>query len=416
MGAITRWPGAVTLARTLDNITHSLVGVALSEVALRERAPTAQRRLFLAVGIVASNFPDLDLVYMGITPPPLGYLLHHRGHTHTILGLLPQGLMIVFLARLLPAARRLVPGDRLRLGALLAAGLFVHLLMDTSNSYGVHPFHPVDPRWYYGDAVFIFEPWLWLLPGVAVAWNGRSGVARVSIVGLLTLLPLGLARMGIVSIGSLGALFVAGIVLAWGARRLSARARAAAALAASAVFVAVLFTLSRRARAETIARLGPAISGEIVDVVLNANPASPQCWAVIAIEKDERGGEYVLHKGTLSLLPSWPPPTDCASHRLAGAHDTRSSGGGPLVWGAEIREPLERLRDLSERDCWVRAWLQFGRAPYFRDGEIADARFDNGRGDNFTAMTLRPEGEATRCPPNVTSWGIPREDLLEPSR
>ena len=49
-----------------------------------------ERRLFYAAGIVAANLPDLDLFYTAVTPAPLGYLLHHRGHTHTLVGLVVQ--------------------------------------------------------------------------------------------------------------------------------------------------------------------------------------------------------------------------------------------------------------------------------------------------------------------------------------
>jgi len=34
----------------------------------------------------------------------------------------------------------------------------------------VHPFYP---NWYCADAVFIFEPWLWVVLGVAAALNTR---------------------------------------------------------------------------------------------------------------------------------------------------------------------------------------------------------------------------------------------------
>jgi hypothetical protein len=86
---------------------------------------------------------------------------------------------------------------------------------------------------------------------------------------------------------------------------------------------------------------------------------------------------------------------------------------GP-AWAPPIREPLGRLRDLAARDCWVRAWLQFVRVPAFREREIHDLRFDNGGRDNFTALHLdtRPAG----CPPHVTSWTLPRADLLTPGR
>jgi membrane-bound metal-dependent hydrolase YbcI (DUF457 family) len=38
-----------------------------------------------------------------------------------------------------------------------ALGLLLHLGMDYLNVYGVHPFHPFDSRWRYGDMIFIVE-------------------------------------------------------------------------------------------------------------------------------------------------------------------------------------------------------------------------------------------------------------------
>ena len=81
----------------MDNLTHSLIGLALGELVDRalptnpdpQRGRT-RRRVLLATGALASNFPDLDLVLTPLLAPPLGYLLHHRGHTHTLLFALPQ--------------------------------------------------------------------------------------------------------------------------------------------------------------------------------------------------------------------------------------------------------------------------------------------------------------------------------------
>ena len=76
---------------------------------------------------------------------------------------------------MLPPLRRAIraAGAR-RFWALVAASLAGHLVLDSWNTYGVHPFWPVDSRWYYGDAIFIFEPWLWLLLGMAAAANART--------------------------------------------------------------------------------------------------------------------------------------------------------------------------------------------------------------------------------------------------
>jgi len=397
----------------VDNLTHSFVGAALAELALRDGPTPAPRRLFLAAGVVASNFPDVDLLYVGITPPPLGYLLHHRGHTHTLVGLLAQAALLVFLWYLLPATRRLAAADRTRLLALIVVSLAGHLLMDASNTYGVHPFYPFDSRWYYGDAIFIFEPWLWIVLGAAAATNARHRLNRAGLVALVLLPPIFLVSLDVISAGTLGALVATGLVLAWAGRSLSPRARAAAALAASALFVAMMLGLSRVAEARSLDLLGPARPGQVADVILNPDPASPLCWTVIVVEKDEH--EYGLHRGTLSLLPAWQPPTACASYRRRGLGDSRWSGGDRLVWSERVRLPIEGLRQLASRDCWVKAWLQFGRAPLVREGMILDLRFQDGRRDNFTTMKLRSGPEVAACPANMTHWALPRADLLEVS-
>ena len=395
----------------MDNLTHSFVGAALAELALRDGALPGPRRLFLAAGVVASNFPDADLLYVGITPPPLGYLLHHRGHTHTLVGLLVQAALLALLCHLLPATCRLAAADRSRLLALIPVSLAVHLVMDASNSYGVHPFHPFDSRWYYGDAIFIFEPWLWIVLGAAAAANARGRLSRAGLAALVLLPLILVVSIDVISAGTLAALVATGLVFARAGRSFSQRARAAAALTTCALFVAVMFGLSRVAEARAIELLGPARPGQVKDVVLNPNPASPLCWAVIVLETNEH--EYGLHRGTLSLLPAWQPPTACASHRRPGLGESRWSGGNRLVWSEEVRQPIEGLRQLASRDCWVKAWLQFGRAPLVRDGMILDLRFQDGPRENFTAMRLRAGPEAAACPANMTHWAMPRADLLQ---
>ena len=182
----------------------------------------------------------------------------------------------------------------------------------------------------------------------------------------------------------------------------------------AAVFIGGLFALSAAAEAQARAQVAPHARGTVVDTILNPNPADPLCWMAIAIEKNEAEGEYVFHRGTLSLAPRWRPATTCASHRF-----TRRSETGAAVadaWDPPLRQPLEVLRSLAARDCRVRAWMQFGRAPAVADGRIYDLRFEEGARGNFTAMTLGPGAGRPECPPYVTSWGMPRADLLEGSR
>jgi inner membrane protein len=133
---------------------------------------------------------------------------------------------------------------------------------------------------------------------------------------------------------------------------------------------------------------------------------------VIVVERDDGAGEYGLQPGTLSVAPSWLAPTACASHRFGASRSYRIVDGR-LVLYEDVRQPLETLRALHDRDCGARAWLQFGRAPRLVDGQIVDLRFDRG-GDNFTAMRLRAGPDAANCPPHLTRWEPPRADLLVP--
>ena len=75
----------------MDNVTHTLAGLVLAEAAVRLRARTTgseaspRFRAFAAVSsLIAANLPDFDLLYTGVGGDRLAYMLHHRGHTHTV--------------------------------------------------------------------------------------------------------------------------------------------------------------------------------------------------------------------------------------------------------------------------------------------------------------------------------------------
>jgi inner membrane protein len=398
----------------VDNITHTLVGIALADVVTRGRATKTERRVSVGAGIIGANLPDIDLAYSAITPPaPLGYLLHHRGHTHTVLGVAVLALGLIAAYRLLPGVRRMPFGDRVRFWLLIAGALASHLLLDALNSYGVHPFHPFDSAWYFGDAVFIFEPWLWIVLGIAAAWNARGRFASAAVWLPIVILPVAIVSMGIIPIEAAVALAIVGAIYSAAVRRLPPRARAGVALTATVLIIAALSGLSRLARREVAESLTPELRGRPIDVVLTPNPASPLCWAFIGIELDEEKGEYVLRRGTLSLTPAWKAPTACASHRFAGPRRVRTIGGGRIALTDEMHQSLAQLRQLARSNCTVRGWLQFGRAPVIADGKIFDLRFGDRIGQNFSYMTLTSGQESSVCPPFLPGWGTPRADLLD---
>jgi inner membrane protein len=392
----------------VDNITHSLVGVALADLAIGRRATKGQRPLFVGAGIVAANLPDIDIAYSWITPAPLGYLLHHRGHTHTVVGLAVLALVMVAAYWSFPSIRKLRLAGRFRFWLLIAIALASHLALDSLNSYGIHPFYPFDNRWYFGDAVFILEPWLWLILGVAAAWNAHGRLARGAAALVMLAVVFAAALAGVVPLAAVAALATIGGAFALIALRLSPYSRTAAAVILCAAIVAGFMATSRIARSAVLEALATELRGGVLDVILTPNPSSLLCWETIAIELRETDGEYVLWRGTLSLMPARKAPTACASHQFGGARDARMIGNGQLALRDEIHQPLGRLRALAERDCWARAWLRFGRAPVIEGDALIDLRFSERPGREFTYMRVAREG----CPSNVPTWAMPRADLL----
>ena len=150
----------------MDNFTHSLVGVAASKAGLEKLSPATG-----ALCLLAANAPDADIaaVFFG---DRWTYLHHHRGITHSIVGTLVIALalpLIFFLIdRVIARVRGTIPSTRLK--GLILASLVVsatHPLMDWTNNYGIRPLLPWSAKWFYGDLVFIIDPYIWFLIGGA---------------------------------------------------------------------------------------------------------------------------------------------------------------------------------------------------------------------------------------------------------
>jgi inner membrane protein len=152
----------------MDNLCHTLVGAALGEAGLKRRT-----RFGNATLMIASNLPDIDVLVFASGTPSVAF---RRGWTH---GVLAQALLPILLTTIvLAVARRRParPGDLpVRAGQLLLlsyVGVILHVLMDLLNNYGVRLLMPFDRRWFYGDVLFIVDPWLWLVLGAGV-WIAR---------------------------------------------------------------------------------------------------------------------------------------------------------------------------------------------------------------------------------------------------
>ena len=164
----------------MDNLAHTLLGIALADAGLKRR--TALGTATLAIG---ANLPDVDvLVYTVGTG--VDALAFRRGWTHGILAMvvLPPLLAALMLGwhRLVAQRQDTNRGAAMRFGwlvALAAIGIWSHPLLDLLNTYGVRLLMPFSGRWFYGDTLFIIDPWLWLVLSAGIIgtrWRERRSL------------------------------------------------------------------------------------------------------------------------------------------------------------------------------------------------------------------------------------------------
>jgi inner membrane protein len=421
----------------MDNLTHSIIGATVGAVLQRslpaeatQEAQHVRHRLLLVATALASNFPDLDLLLSPLLQAPLGYLLHHRGYTHTALLALPQGLLLAALIWLCwPAARALLRTSSMARGALglgIGLGLALHLLMDYCNSYGLHQWYPFDARWWYGDIVFIVEPLFWVVLGVPLALMIARRWLRLVVLLALAAVLLFFAQKALLAwpavlvLGLLGGLcaLVQGRAEAaqsgqshhqgqgQGRGRGRGRAGLLLGLALSGGFLLLQNYASLQGRQLLTALLQQQDPrAQVVDVAMTAFPSMPLCWAYASVESNPRQGYYRLRRGVLSLAPVVTCPAALAAaepaHPLSPAVQEIS----------QVLIPLAALQKLKEQNCAAEAWLRFARLPALAlvSGTLGDYRFAATPKGNFTTLETAHTG---KCPVGVPQWDYPRRDLL----
>jgi inner membrane protein len=408
----------------VDNFTHTLVGFALADaVALAlPAAPSAKVRGLLRVASAfTNNVPDLDFVYARITPGKLGYLLHHRGHTHTllagvVLGALTYALLAAWARNRSFALSR--PETR-ALAGLSLLGPWTHVGMDALNSYGVHPFWPAHDGWLYGDAVFIIEPWFWVLALPALSLASVTRFARVFLAFCLALTLV--AAWVMLGWGTALGLTAGGALTIAVTARLRERGRA---LLAVGSFLAVMMTFagaSRLARAALLDAVErqPRAQGEqvtVVDTVLTPSPAMPLCWQGVVVGRTRDA--YLLEVAHVSLAPEPVAASACRMQPTGASLGLRASSRPftrSVLFQGEYRAPLAELQSLARSNCHAAAFLRFARTPFWRvhaaKVELGDLRYDRSEDAGFAELEV--PSRPSQCPPWIPPWTPPRQDLMD---
>jgi len=276
----------------MDPVAHTFTGMALAAAGLRRATPLAAAAL-----IAGANVPDID-VFSGLFGDyaPIAF---RRGWTHGVLALAlwPVVLTGVLLAWDRHVRRRrdpsAVPARAGPLLAVAAVGVATHPALDWLNNYGLRWLMPFDGRWFYGDAVFIIDPWLWLLlGGGALLTFSRSRLARVrwavffALASVLILVNAGLVPRVSLMLWVVG--LAALVALRWrlrGAPHAALERAAQAAVALAAVYILTLVGASSAARSNV--REAAAARGiEAEEVSLAPAPANPFRGDVVVMTRD----------------------------------------------------------------------------------------------------------------------------------
>jgi inner membrane protein len=158
----------------MDNLTHSLVGAVMGQAGLKRTTGLAMPAL-----IIGANLPDVDAACF-FWLEGTEHLAFRRGITHgppalVLLPLVLAGILWGF--DRWQTRRGTRPEGRLpvRFGWLYAmafVGCLSHPFFDWLNVYGIRLLEPFSSQWFYGDTLFIIDPWLWALLIVSV-WMSR---------------------------------------------------------------------------------------------------------------------------------------------------------------------------------------------------------------------------------------------------
>ena len=379
-----------------------------------------RRGMLITLTTVGGNLPDIDLVltYRGFVRDKLGYLLEHRGYTHTVLGCLILATLICVVAEVWAKYRRLpmTRTDHLTLVAIAVFSTLLHLGMDALNSYGVHPLWPFYNGWIYGDSIFIVEPLYWLAAAplffVAKSIAARSVVATAVLAGVAGSILMSPSWLWLLLLALLtgGLLFV-------GSRYTASTAALASAIAT--ICVTALLAVAGRVAAQDInsvaARDFPG--DRIIDHVLSPIPTNPFCWDVLLLAT--QGERYIARHGMLSEAPGLVTAESCSTKLVskdatAPMTAVRTPESADTLWFGEFSMPVSRLANLTANNCKAAALMQFVRAPFVVERKsgwvIGDLRFDRERGLGLAEIEVSAT-QVSDCPP-AAPWLPPRGALL----
>jgi inner membrane protein len=398
----------------MDNITHSLVGIAagegLAQLRKKDRLP-----LWIA-SAAANNLPDLDvLITSFFLKGKTNYLLHHRGHTHTFL--LSPVLSLILFAGLWLLWRRRPNFPWKEVLFLCLLGPFLHIFADFWNSYGVHPLWPWNNQWFYGDMVFIVEPWIWTLLLPAIFFAAKKTGKAVSVMLTVVILALAWIHEYVPWPIATGLTVATGCLFFLFGKISSAGLRIGISLSCLGAFLGFSYWAPHDLRSRF-----PA--GTTKSLALTPLPANPLCFTAIYSQFND--GKYVATISQQAIFPQIFPVNQCPNfypekitaplERLAptvGEASREEFAAKREKITGTFTAPISELETLWQ-NCRIRAFFRFLRNPFWVRQEggwlVGDLRYDRDASVGFVEEFF-PDSETT-----CIQWEPPWVGRFHPER
>ena len=360
----------------MDPVTHTLVGASLATTRLGVRTRYAAPAL-----VIGANLPDIDVLsYLMGSDFALGF---RRGWTHGVLALVVLPALLAAILLLLHRLRRTRGSDRpvaaRWLFGLCYLATLTHPFLDWLNVYGMRWWMPFSDTWYYGDSVFIMDPWLWLVLGFG--WLvGRRATPRLvttsAIVAALLIYVVLRWAPGYLPV-ILAVLVLLLLALLWrpGSAGISPQKAAFAGLLAAGLFIASMLILHQATENRVLRQIDQLASEPIEGLMVGPIPADPTAWEVVI----EQGGR--LRHGRFS----W----------LGDRSVTFSAFDRPAARSGRLWPRIETSGQARGFFTWVRfPWLEIDPGEAERRVHIMDARYSRVRTRGFGGTVINLPGKA----------------------
>jgi membrane-bound metal-dependent hydrolase YbcI (DUF457 family) len=171
----------------------------LASAALVPGMVSRNKKRVLVASFVMANLPDIDAVLLALGAQT--YHFHHRGLTHSLLGIFLMLPLLYFVLWAIMGANAWYD-EKFRdrhftkkmWGFALVQLTFSHLFLDYLTSYGMMFLYPLSFQRSSFPLMFIIDPWLWLLTGAGTALVifaplTASGMRKGTVVVMLMLIP-----------------------------------------------------------------------------------------------------------------------------------------------------------------------------------------------------------------------------------